>query len=260
VAHDRSILRAALVAIALVAPLTARAEPVTAQSAAIAADPVLKDMRRRMLAGDALSDTDLRRLADAGEGLAAARFAERLEARGTLSVLDDAAHYYAIAVYVDRDFALPRLISLLGRSGIDIAPGRLTTIRDVLDGQARGGNPVAAAGLARLLLRGRPFGTDVAQARALLLMAAEAGDGQAAILLALNHIQGAPGVLPDAGAARPALTLALASPDPGVQAMAATLVQRLPDGPPILTALAPASATLRPRARPLPSATERPSP
>ncbi|WP_309667316.1 hypothetical protein [Tabrizicola sp.] len=252
----------ALAAMVLTPAAPLRAEVSGALATAIAADPAMKDMRRRMLAGKDLSDADLRWLADAGEGLAAARFAERLEGRGDVAVLDDAAHYYSIAVYVDRDFALPRLISVLGRSGIEIAPKRLKSILQVLEGQAQQGSPVAAAGLAGFYLRGQPFGTDVPRARDLLLVAAEAGDTQAAIRLALSHIQGAPGLPPDPVAARPALALALASPDPGVQAMANTLLLRLPKGAPILTAFAPKTATMRPLPRPtIPvSATEGPTP
>jgi TPR repeat protein len=227
---------------------------------AIAADPWLQDMRRAMLAGAKMPDADLRTLADAGEGLAAARFAQRLQERGDLATLDDAAHYYSIAVYVDRDFALPRLLALLGRSDIKFGPARLKNIREVLEREAKQGSPIAAAGLADLLMRGRPFAQDVPRARELLLVAAKAGDSQAAIRLAISHFQGATDLPPDPESARPALELALASPDPGVQSMALTLGRRLPGAPlPVVARPAVAAVTdatlvatsLRPRARPV---------
>ena len=169
---------------------------------AVAASPYLKDMRRRMIAGVELSNSDLRQLADAGEGLAAARFAKRLEAKGDPAMLAEAAHSYSISVYADRDFALPRLIAILGRDNVVIKPARLKLMLKVLEGQIRQKDPIAAAGLADLLLRGRPFGHDIPHARDLLLVAAEAGDTAAAMRLAMSHFQGAPGLPPDPDAHR----------------------------------------------------------
>lgn len=194
---------------------------------AIAASPWLKDLRKSMLKGRDLSDSQLQTLADAGEGLAAARYAKRLEARNDPAFLDDAAHYYSIAVYMGRDFAVPRLIALLGTGDADFGPARLRNIRAVLERAARKGDPLAAAGLGDLLMQGAPFGQDVPGGRALLLAAAKAGDATAAMRLALSEIQGGPGLPPDPDAARRALDLALASPDPGIQAMAKSLARQL---------------------------------
>ena len=238
-----------LIGLMLINP--ALAEPRVPLAPAVAASSYLKDMRRQMIAGRELSNSDLRQLADAGEGLAAARFAKRLEAKGDPAMLAEAAHYYSIAVYADRDFALPRLIALLGRDDVVIRPARLKLMLKVLERQVQQQDSIAAAVLANLLLRGQPFGQDIPRARDLLLVAAKAGDTVAAMRLAMSHFQGTPGLPPDPEAARPALALALASPDPGVQAMATTLLLRLPEGAPLLTALAPAEPTLRPRARPL---------
>lgn len=198
---------------------------------AIAASPRLKDLRKSMLAGADLSDRSLQQLADAGEGLAAARYAKRLEARQDPAFLDDAAHYYSIAVYADREFAIPRLVAILRGGKAEFGPARLRNIQDVLEREARR-DPVAAAGLADLLLKGAPFGQDVPRARDLLLVAAQGGDHKAAIRLAQSHFTGAPGLPPDPPAARPALELALESPDPGVQSIALTLLSQLPGGAP----------------------------
>lgn len=210
---------------------------------AIAGSPWLKDLRKSMLKGRKISEVQLRTLADAGEGLAAARFAKRLEERGDPAFLDDAAHYYSIAVYMGRDFAVPRLIAILGKPEAEFSPARLRNIRGVLDRAARKGDPVAAAGLARLLLAGAPFGTDVPRARELLLAAAEAGDAEAALQLALALIQGKDGLPPDLEAARRALELAGANPDPGVQAMVLTLQRQL-EGSPGLSAPKPVAASV----------------
>jgi TPR repeat protein len=238
------------------------AEAPASLPAVFAVDPGMKDLRRQMLAGTELSDVNLRRLADAGEGLAAARYAQRLEERGNAALLADIAHYYSVAVYVDRDFALPRLVAVLDRNGLKLGPARSRSIREVLENQANKGNTVAASGLADLLLKGHPFGQDVPKAREMLQLAAEAGDAQASIRLALSFLQGAPDLPPDPEAARPALKLAAASSDPGVQSMAVTLWQRLPGdeplavkaviAPPVVeNAAATVEAVLRPRPRPV---------
>lgn len=231
----------------------------------ISNNPWLKDLRRSMLAGRALSDIQLQSLADAAEGLAAARYAKRLEEREDPAFLDDAAHYYSIAVYMGRDFAVPRLIAILAKPKVEFGPARLRNIRAVLDRAARRGDAVAAAGLADLLMRGGRFERDIPRARALLLIAAEAGDGKAAISLALSHIQGEPGVASDPDEARRALDLAMESPDPGIRAMALTLQNRLSvvtdrQGVPALAGEVPSGETLarspseafppRPRPRP----------
>lgn len=217
---------------------------------AIAGNPGLKDLRRSMLKGRELSDRELQTLADAGEGLAAARYAKRLEARDDPAFLDDAAHYYAIAVYMGRDFAVPRLVAILGKPEAEFGPARLRNIRAVLDRAVRKGNPVAAAGLADLLLKGERFGTDAPLARDLLLAAAEAGDAKAALRLALGLIRGSDGLPPDPEVARRALELAAANPDPGVQAMVATLQRQLSGGDAVP---APAPETAEPVA-PIPVA------
>jgi hypothetical protein len=220
----RSAVHIGLV-LALAAMGPARADVVLPK--AIAASPWLKDLRRSMLKGRELSDKQLQTLADAGEGLAAARYAKRLEARNDPAFLDDAAHYYSIAVYMGRDFALPRLISLLGRPEAEFGPARLRNLRGVLDRAARKGDAVAAAGLADLLMQDAPFGQDIPRAHELLMQAAQAGDAKAALRLALDLINGSPGQPTDPEAARAALELAMNSPDPGVKAMVMTLTRQL---------------------------------
>ncbi len=236
--------------VALLLALLALATPVVADVVlppAIAASPRLKDLRKSMLAGAELSDHSLQQLADAGEGLAAARYAKRLEERQDPAFLDDAAHYYSIAVYADRDFAIPRLVAILRGGKAEFGPARLRNIREVLDREARR-DPVAAAGLGEILLNGTPFDQDIPRARALLLKAALAGDHKAAIRLAQSHFTGAPGLPPDPPAARPALELALESPDPGIQSIALTLLKQLPGGAPEI--FPRQVGTVHPRPRP----------
>lgn len=224
--------------LALLAPVPVWADVVLPP--AIAGSPSLKALRKSMLAGRELSDVQLQTLADAGEGLAAARYAKRLEERDDPAFIDDAAHYYSIAVYQGRDFATPRLLATLTDRTAEFGPARLRNIRGVLERAARQGDAKAASGLARMLIQGTPYETDIPRARELLLLAAQAGDAKAAMQLALSHIQGEPGLPPDPEAARPALELALASPDPGVQAMALSLARQIPGGEQLQAAALPA--------------------
>lgn len=231
--------------IGLILALLSSVAPVAADVVlppAIAGSPSLKALRKSMLAGRELSEVQLRTLADAGEGLAAARFAKRLEERADPAFIDDAAHYYSIAVYQGRDFAMPRLLATLTDKKAEFTPARLRNIRGVLDRAARRGDAKAAAGLARMLIKGVPFETDIPKARELLLLAAQAGDSKAAMQLALSHIQGEAGLPPDPESARPALELALASPDPGVQAMALALARQIPGGEALQPAVLPAGS------------------
>jgi TPR repeat protein len=232
---------------------------------AIAHSPRLQDLRRSMLAGRNLSDVQLRTLADAGDGLAAARYARRLEERDDQAFVDDAAHYYSIAVYTGREFAVPRLLATVASPEAEFSAARLRNIRSVLERAARRGDAGAAAGLADLFIQGAPFGQDIERARELLLAAAEAGDSKAAIRLAVSLIEGAPGLPPAPGAALHPLALALASPDPGVQAMALTLGRQISAGvqtgaPASATAPATAMETVLPASRPEPAPLEGPAP
>ena len=225
--------------LALLAVAPARADVVLPK--AIAASPALKSLRKSMLAGRSMTDVQLQRLADAGEGLAAARYGKRLEERNDPAFLDDAAHYYSIAVYMGREFAVPRLIALLDRPEAEFSEARLANIRLVLDRAVRKGDLRATAGLAKLLMQDRPFGKDIPRSRELRLVAAEAGDAQAALRLALDLIQGADCLPPDPEAARPVLEIAMTSPDPGVKAMVLTLQRQLEGATAATTAPLPAS-------------------
>ncbi len=224
--------------LALASSAPARADVVLPP--AIAGSPTLKALRKSMLAGRELSDAQLQRLADAGEGLAAARYGKRLEQRDDPAFIDDAAHYYSIAVYQGRDFALPRLLATLTDKEAEFTEGRLRNIRGVLDRAARRGDAKAAAGLAEMLMKGDPYEMDIPRARELLLLAAAGGDTKAAMKLALSHIQGEPGLPPDPASALPALEYALASPDPGVQAMALAMARQIPGGEALQPAALPA--------------------
>jgi TPR repeat protein len=182
---------------------------------------------KQMLAGRNLSAAKLRALADALDGLAAFRYAERLEESGDPALRSAAVHYYSIAVYTGRGFATKQLVRLLEDPALQLTRSDQKGALDALTRQATAGNAVAAVALSRMYGTGRPFGSDPAARQFWLERAAEAGDEDAALALALVAMLPADGSRPDRLAAARALGLLAASDSPGKRAMAQTLLARL---------------------------------
>lgn len=191
----------------------------------------LRNLRKQMIAGRSLGTRDLRALADAADGLAAFRYGKWLEEQGKPQLLPDAAHYYAIASYTDRDFALRRLVALLALPTLELTASRQNEALDAMIHQANTGNADAAVALARMYAAGTPFGKDPEAVRTWLGVAAQSGRGDAAVKLALTYMTPSEGMDADPLKARAALELALAQPEPGTKAMAQTLLARLGDMP-----------------------------
>jgi hypothetical protein len=193
------------------------------------ADPEIKALRKAMFAGTNLSQTSLRRIADAGDGLAAFRFADQLEESG--GKWSDVAHYYAIAVYTGRDFVTRRLVALVKAHEGDIAglsSGRRKSLEDALLVAAKRGNTLSALALSDLYAAGTAFGEKPDAAVRLLKPYAEAGDGAAALKIAMLAIGTDPAAPNDAETARAMLTLALNGEDLAAASMAKNLLPLLP--------------------------------
>ena len=195
----------------------------------------LRKLRKQMNAGRSLGTRDLRALADAADGLAAFKYGKWLEEQGKPQLLPDAAHYYAIASYTDRDFALRRLVALLALPNLELTASRQNEALDAMIHQANTGNADAAVALSRMYAAGTPFGKDPEAERTWLSAAAKAGRGDAAVKLALTYMMPSEGMEADPLKAREALELALAQPEPGTKAMAQTLMARLGDMPAALS-------------------------
>lgn len=187
----------------------------------------LRSLRQKMIAGRTLGTRDLRALADAADGLAAFRYGKWLEEQGKPQLLPDAAHYYAIASYTDRDFALRRLVALLKLPNLELTVARQNAALDAMIHQAQTGNADAAVALSAMYATGKPFGKDPEATRHWLEVAANAGRGDAAVKLALAYMLPTDGMAADPVKARAALDLAAAQTDPGTKAMAQTLLKRL---------------------------------
>lgn len=218
--------------LALVLALGQAAQPALADSSGVQRTDQLptdhlRGLRKKMIAGRSLGTRDLRALADAADGLAAFKYGTWLEDQGKPQLLPDAAHYYAIASYTDRDFALRRLVALLALPTLELSVARRSEALDAMIHQANTGNADAAIALSRMYASGTPFGKDPQAVRDWLNVAANAGRGDAAVKLALTYMAPADGMSPDPIKARAALNLALAQPEPGTKAMAKTLLARL---------------------------------
>lgn len=219
----------ALIAMLALLPM---ALPVQAQSNGVSRTDQLptehlRNLRRKMNAGRSLATRDLRSLADAADGLAAFKYGKWLEEQGKPQLLPDATHYYAIASYTDRDFAVRRLVALLSLPDLELTGPRLNAALDAMTHQAQTGNADAAMALSQMYAAGKPFGKDPDATRHWLEIAAKAGRGDAAVKLALAYMMPTDGAPPDHTRARAALELAAAQPDPGTKAMAKTLMARL---------------------------------
>ncbi|OYU37470.1 MAG: hypothetical protein CFE33_20605 [Pseudorhodobacter sp. PARRP1] len=193
-------------------------------------DPVvsrLKTLHKRMVAKQELTATEMQELADSGDGLAAFYYARRLEDTGRSSVLPSAVHYYAMASYLGREFAMIRMIALMKSPDVTLSDKQIKSGKDALVKLARSGTPAAALGLADMYAIGKPFPQDAAESRKWLMQAAKAGDANAAQKLAQAAMMPQDGSPLDVRAARAALELMLASSEPGKVAMAQTLLARL---------------------------------
>lgn len=191
----------------------------------------LRAIRRAMLRGEKIGPSGLRALADAGDGLAAFRYAKLLQEQGMADPTGVIAHYYAIAAYTGRGFAVPPLAQLLREDGAGYGAARLRNALNAMTVQALSGNAEAATLLGQMYSRGAPFGMDATKAQTFLAMGS--GSESMAALLQLGVI-----LLADAGdtaagnpAARAALQRAATGDDLSVRVTAENLL-RLLDNPP----------------------------
>lgn len=186
----------------------------------------LQATRRRLIAGDIVPTADLRALADFGDGLAAFHFARRLQAANPPARLGTAAHYYAIAAYTGRAFAVPPLANLLLREGAQYSPSLLEQALNAMTIQAQSGNAKAAQALGQMYLDGQPFGHNAAKAQEFLTMAGQS-DAQAALDLGVLLMSDARDAAQGHVGAKAALALAAQGADLAAQVTAQNLLAQL---------------------------------
>lgn len=191
----------------------------------------LRAARRQMIGGGNIRSRDLRALADAGDGLAAFRYAKLLQEWDTPDPNGAAALYYATAAYAGRAFAVPPLARLLKTEGANYSASRLAHCLNAMTVQALSGNPEAATHLGQMFLEGVPFGRDLAKAQTYLAMAEGGGSPKALLKLGVVLMSDPADVAMGHVGARSALTLAASGEDLSARVTAENLL-RLIDAEP----------------------------
>ena len=119
----------------------------------------LINARRALAAGQDISVSNIRQLADLGDGFAALRFAQILARSDNPDVRGDTAHYYGIAAATGRGSAITGLIRTL--DSIDpetLSEGRRETLKDILIAYVVAGNSNALDAVMRYQLAQEPLG------------------------------------------------------------------------------------------------------
>lgn len=145
----------------------------------------LQEARKRLLAGKRVSYGELQALADAKDGIGAFKLAERIQQQGNPKLATDALHYFAIAAYEDRGYAVRPMMDILSNDSLDLSPSHLKSAEAALRLQARKGNDKAVEGLIRLYSEGRLFGDKRDELEALLASGTGKKNGDTAFKLAV---------------------------------------------------------------------------
>lgn len=184
----------------------------------------LRALRRQMISGAYVGPSDLRALADAGDGLAAFRYAKLLQAMPDPDPKGAAAHYYSIAAYTGRAFAVPPLARLLKNDGAGYSDSRLKQALNAMTVQAISGNPVAATQLGQMYADGVPFGYDLVKAQTYLAMISGSSSQKAVLKLGVALMSDSADQAAGHPAARAALRLAATGEDLSVRVTAENLL------------------------------------
>lgn len=152
------------------------------------ADPALRAARKEMLAGRAISDADLRALADNQDGLAALRYVRHLMAQQPAASASDIAYYGSIAVSTGRIWPLADTLAAMRRLDPAREPKeRLRVYLAMLYPHAWAGNTLALDAVIDLNGEGRLFGAMSESTRKrLIAQGRAAGDGRILLRLALS--------------------------------------------------------------------------
>lgn len=187
----------------------------------------LRSARRQMLGGGFISLDKLRALADAGDGLAAFRYAKALQERNTPDPTGAIAHYYAIAAYTGREFAIRPLARLLKSDGAGYSASRLRHALNAMKVQALSGNTDAAVLLGQMYADGVPFGQDLALAQTLIKESGDEPTPRAILQLAVAMMSDPDDATAGHPGARSALMLAASTEDLSVRVTAENLLRLL---------------------------------
>lgn len=119
----------------------------------------LVNARRALAAGQSTSISNIRELADHGDGFAALRFAQILAESDNKDILKDTAHYYGIAAATGRGGAITGLIRTLDSIDPDaLSESRRNILKDILIAYALAGNSHALDAITRYQMAQKPLG------------------------------------------------------------------------------------------------------
>lgn len=199
--------------------------------------PDLVRARQAMHAKEEVSDDDLRRLADSGDGLAAQRYVRSLIGQGkAVSQASDVAYYSALAVGAGRVWTLPDMIAALERLDRGAEPAeRVNLYIKVLYAHAWEGNTAALDAVVALNGEGRLFGKLSDGTRQKILAQGEQNmDGKVELRMALALLEKESLTPEQVARLRGLLTTAAGSRHLGLMTTAQTLLTQVerdyPDG------------------------------
>lgn len=146
-------------------------------------NPDLKALRVKVYTGKRVPTDDLRRLADAGDRMAAFRMARIAEGSSATQAAGGAIHYYSVAAYLGLDSAVKPLVGLLRIYSASIDRTRLANAERALMASAHQGNVDAMLALGTFYRDGAPFPGRAQDAFPYLCRAAVNGSESAALLV-----------------------------------------------------------------------------
>ena len=191
----------------------------------------LRAARRKMISGAPMRSSDLQMLADHGDGLAAYRYAKLVQEMATPDLTGAAAHYFAIAAYTGRAFAVAPLARLLKAEGSTYSASRLRHGLNAMTVQALSGNEAAATLLGEMYAEGMPFGRDLALSQQFLGMAAGGGSPRSALNLGVALMTDPADMAAGHVGALSALGIAAAGDDLQVRVTAENLLRLMEPAP-----------------------------
>jgi hypothetical protein len=145
----------------------------------------LQATRKNVLAGKRVTYRQLQALADAGDGVGAFKLAERIQKQDDPKLATDALHYFSLAAYDGRGYAVRHMLNILGDDRLELSTSHLASAEAALRAQAKKGNAVAVEGLIKLYSQGRPFGEKRDELEALLVSGASRKNGDTAFRMAV---------------------------------------------------------------------------
>lgn len=147
----------------------------------------LTNARKALAAGQSISVTRMREIADFGDGFAAYRFADWLRDNTDVPPYSDIAHYYGIAAATGRGGAIRQMIRALDAvEPANLARARSDVLENILFAYAEAGNQLAIDAVIRYNKSQQPFGRLDTEVEALL----DHVNGESAVQIALHLVSG----------------------------------------------------------------------